>query len=273
MGRKLMGVLALAPRCRPAELRAKLSLGMAHLSPAGLSEQWLLRHCGDQHWSLIAQALGQDSAMFRSPDGRAVYAAFATTSLRSHVVGQPLLGRSVTLASSLFAVSDTRTGSRHKVDLNGTCLAEVSMISTFVSHDDCGSNTRIFRNRVLGEMQLPAADPDLADLDQSARATSRRLRGGVVDDAQRVYSERPAPMLDFNAVGLLYFPTFSRIAETAACAHGAADTPVTQRDVVYLGNINQGDEVTVYGAGRQSILTRQDGAPIAVVQTRRASRA
>ncbi|MEM1360359.1 MAG: hypothetical protein AAGF94_01415 [Pseudomonadota bacterium] len=37
---------------------------MTQLSPFRLSEQWLSRNCGDRHWALISDALGQQRARF-----------------------------------------------------------------------------------------------------------------------------------------------------------------------------------------------------------------
>jgi probable biosynthetic protein (TIGR04099 family) len=262
-----MAVVAFATRRAPVEDTVSLPLGMAQLSPTGLSEQWLLRFCGDQHWVLIAKALGQREAVFQAVDGRPVYAAFCATSLRFHAQSQPLLGKDAQILSSLFAVSDTRTGSTHQVMVAGKIIAELSMISSFVSHDATRSNTRIFRNSVLGDMHLPPAGDGLMRLDRQARETARRFRKVAAIDAPALYSERPVPALDFNAVGLLYFPTFSRIAETAAYARPARPDPVLGRDVVYLGNINQGDTVHVSGDGATSVMTRGDGSLIAAVQT------
>ncbi len=262
-----MSVVALAARPHRVEDTVALPLGMAQLSLGGLSEQWVLRFCGDRHWALIAKALGQRSAVFRAADGRPVYAAFCTTSLRFHTLSQPLLGQDARIVSGLFAVSDTRTGSRHQVVVAGKVVAELSMISTFVSHDASGSNTRIFRNTVLGDMQLPPAEAGLTQLDGQARDTAREFRRYAPDPAQAVHSERPTPSLDFNALGLLYFPTFSRIAETAAYSGAPRSGPVLRRDVVYLGNINQGDTVYVFDHGPISVMARGDGAPIAAVRT------
>ncbi len=266
-----MAVLALAARQAPVEDSVSLPLGMAQLSPVGLSEQWLLRFCGDQHWALIAKALGQREAVFHAADGRPVYAAFCATSLRFHALSQPLLGQDARIVSGLFAVSDTRTGSRHQVMVAGKVVAELTMISSFVSHDASGSNTRIFRNTVLGDMQLPPAGTELMQLDGQARDIARGLRKAPPIGAQAFYSERPTPALDFNAVGLLYFPTFSRIAETAAFTRSARSYPALRRDVVYLGNINQGDMVHVSDRGAITVITRGDGSLIAAVQTLSAS--
>ncbi|MDD7973136.1 Pnap_2097 family protein [Roseinatronobacter alkalisoli] len=249
-----------------------LMLGMAQLAPAGLSEQWLLRYCGDEHWRMVATALGQNDVIFRAADGRPVYAAFCTTSLKFHPAGRALLGQEVRIASALHAVSDTRTGSCHMITSQGGILAELRMISTFVSHDNSGSNKRIVRNSVLGQMHLPAADAALARLDCQARAMSRKMRLVHPADSTPVYAERPIPSLDFNAVGLLYFPTFSRLAETAEHARPSQPAPLLQRDVVYLGNLDQGDTVQMFGQGKRWFMARQDGALIAAGFTRRGAR-
>ncbi|EKE68304.1 Pnap_2097 family protein [Celeribacter baekdonensis] len=262
-----MAVVAFAARQAPVEEAVSLPLGMAQLSPAGLSEQWLLRFCGDQHWALIAKALGQREAVFHAEDGRPVYAAFCTTSLRFYPLSRPLLGQDAQILSRLFAVSDTRTGSTHQIMVGGERIAKVSMISTFVSHDASRSNTRIFRNTVLGDMQIMPAGPELMMLDGETRETARSLRKAAQVGVQTYYCERPTPSLDFNAVGLLYFPTFSRIAEAAAYARSERPEPVLGRDVVYLGNINQGDRVYVADHGTMSVMTRGDGSLIAAVQT------
>lgn len=264
-----MAVIAFAARHAPVETVAHLPLGMAQLSPQGLSEQWVLRFCGDQHWTLIAKALGQRDAVFRAPDGRPVYAAFCTTSLHMQP-SAALLGRNVQVESALFAVTQTRTGSRHRLVVDGMVIAEMSMISTFVSHDTSGCNTRIHRNSVLGQMHLPPAGPAVMALDDRARDAARRIRGIDLVGAQAIHAESPVPSLDFNAVGLLYFPTFSRIAETAAHATGPS-APVRQREVVYLGNINPGDTVRVFDQGPVQIMARQDGCPIAQVWTKQAA--
>lgn len=262
-----MAVVALAARRGPVEDAVSLPLGMAQLSPAGLSEQWVLRFCGDQHWALIAKALGQRSAVFHAADGRPVYAAFCATSLRLPAPSRALLGQDARIESKLFAVSDTRTGSQHRILVAGKVVAELWMISTFVSHDASGSNTRIYRNNVLGEMHLPEAEAGLMQLDGAARDTARRLRKSWPCGAQPIYTERPTPSLDFNAVGLLYFPTFSRIAEQADYLRTGRPDPAPGRDVVYLGNINQGDTVHVCDHGPMMVMTRGDGTPIAVLRS------
>lgn len=262
-----MSVVAFAAPRAPVRATAGLPLGMAQLCPTVLSEQWVLRFCGDQHWALIAKALGQREAVFHALDGRPVYAAFCATSLWLQGPTAPLLGRDVQVASALFVVTGTRTGSRHRLLVEGEVIAELSMLSTFVCHDASGSNRRIACASVMGEMRLPNAEDGLVRLDRQARDTVRELRQGGLSGAPEIHAERPVPSLDFYAVGLLYFLTFSRLAEAAAYAKTGRATPALQRDVVYLGNIDQGETVHVRDAGARLVITRDDGTPIAALRT------
>ena len=116
-------------------------------------------------------------------------------------------------------------------------------------------------------MHLPSAEAGLVALDGLARETARSLRGTDCAGAPEIHAERPVPSLDFNAVGLLYFPTFSRIAETAAFAHTGQCAPILGREVFYRGNINPGETVHVFDRGTTMLMARQDGAPIALVRT------
>jgi len=256
-----MTALALATLPPRVEARESVTLAMTHLSPFGLSEQWLLRDAGDRHWALIAQAMGQKQAVFTDANGRPVYAAFCATRLDLEPAA-PTLGERIVITSTLYAVSSTRIGSCHLLCQGARVLARLTMISVFVSRDASGSNRRIVRNAPRTRIDLPPAPHALADLGDRARAVSRDLRGHRLRQPA-VSRIAPIPALDFNAVGLLYFPTFSRLAETAGPTAGA----LRAREVVYLGNIDPGEAVCVHQAAGGLEMCRGDGATIAWVET------
>lgn len=244
---------------------ARQMLGMQQLGPHGLSEQWLLGFCGDLHWGLIAGALGQESLRFRTADGRPLYAAFCATRLELAPTG-PLLGEALEIRSDLAAAGGARLGSRHRFLHRGREIGALRMLSTFVAHDETGSNRRIVRARPARNCALPMAEPDLMALDARARDTSRALRGRTVPlaGAQRI---EPCHGLDFNAVGLLYFPSLTRLVETAA----RSTAPIRVRELVYLGNLDAGAAVHVLRAGRETLVARDDGSLIARAVEERAS--
>jgi probable biosynthetic protein (TIGR04099 family) len=260
--------LPLAPR------RAEpVYLGMMQLGPDGLSEQWLLRDGGDRHWALIAEAMGQDRAVFCDAEGRALYAAFCATSLVMARPDGPLLGQSAVIASALYEVSATQLGSVHHLHQAGVVIAELRMISTFVGRDESGSNHRILRRPPSRGLNLPPAPASLRALADQARQQARGPRDHDVA-APDALTLTPCPSLDFNAVGLLYFPTFSRLAEQAEWAASRPLAPLARRDVVYLGNLDRGENVSLRpgrpdpGAQTFDVL-RGDARIIARVTTRR----
>ena len=58
--------------------------GMPQLSYGGLSENWLLKECGDRHWWNLAGQLGFANPNFHDALGNRLYAAFtAVRSLKS----------------------------------------------------------------------------------------------------------------------------------------------------------------------------------------------
>ncbi|MCD1618737.1 Pnap_2097 family protein [Salipiger marinus] len=228
---------------RRVERRESLSLGMAMLSPFGLSEQWLLRDAGDRHWTLIADALGQSGIAFRDAEGHPVYAAFCATELTLARPSRPLLGTGIEITSTLHVVAANRIGSEHHIAGAEGWLGTLRMISCFLRHDGSGSNRRLLRSSLPGLDDLAAATPGLDRQHARARTLARQSRDTPATGPELLV-QTPVPALDFNAVGLLYFPTFSRLAEAAR----PCPAPLTGREVVYLGNLDQGEHVTVRAA-------------------------
>lgn len=258
-----MSALRPEPVRTETALAERMVLGMRHLSPFGLAEPWLLRDCGDRHWALIARAMGQERAVFADALGRPVYAAFCATRLDLAPVRRTLLGETVEIGSNLCALTPVRLGSVHRLTAGGRELARLEMISTFVSHDGSGSNRRILRSAPLGRLELPQAGADLLELENNARSLARAARAR--SPVAAIHAEVPAPALDFNAVGLLYFPTFSRLAETAQPGR----TALARREVVHLGNVDPGEAVSLHPAPCGLDVRRGDGEIIAHIRTRR----
>lgn len=244
-----------------------MTLGMAELQLDGISEQWFLKLCGDVHWSLIAKAMGQKRAVFEDVNGREVYAAFCATSLELQP-RQDLLAQDVEIFSSIFRVSQHQIGSEHKMFLSGNEIASLSMISTFVCHSGDRLNSAIIRNKYMPSLALELAPQSLLDLAKKARNIARRdldneNLGAPIDKIT------PCRSLDFNAVGLLYFPSFSKFAESIACSLNKSTKPLLKRDVVYLGNVDAGSALKFCSLGNYIYIKRDDGKLIAIISTQR----
>lgn len=251
------------PICRSTKIR----LGMAELQPDGLSEQWFLKFSGDIHWSLIAEAMGQKHSVFEDVNGQEVYAAFCVTSLAFQPM-TGLLAKDIVISSRIYQVNQHQIGSVHKVMLCEDVITSLSMISTFVSHGKDRSNRSIIRNKNMPQLLLDAAPQSLVQLAINARDVAKKSEVEV-ESAIHVCDINPCRSLDFNAVGLLYFPSFSKFAERAENHHHKIVEPLVMRDVVYLGNVDQDVSIGLYASGSDVYMKRDDGKLIAKVSTQR----
>lgn len=223
---------------------AQVRLGMAQCGWRGLSEGWLLRHLGDVHWAQIAQAMGQEAAVFQDEDGAPVYAAFCAIAVN---VAQPALARPgavLTIASRLRRLSATRLISFHDLSIDGLPFGDVTMITTFVRHDPTGRNAQIQRVQPRGVLTVPMMEPGAdAGLVEEAAQLARNFSA---DRPGRDTDVTPCPTTDFNAAGLLYCASYSALADRAewALVRDAAQGFLIRRRIVFLGNVDPGEPLT-----------------------------
>ncbi|WP_149139707.1 Pnap_2097 family protein [Gemmobacter caeruleus] len=251
-------------------------LGMAECGWRGLSEGWLLRHLGDVHWRQIADAMGQQAAVFHDATGAPVYAAFCAISER---IAQPELARPgalLTIASRLRRLSATRLISFHSLDIGGEDFAEVTLITAFVRHG-VGGNAHIRRAQPVGKLDLPMMEAGADDGFAEEAAQLYRGAGSAGDTLQTDVT--PCPTTEFNAAGLLYCANYPALADRAEWAlyPEAATRMLTRRKIVFLGNVDAGERVTAAvhtdraKPDRHSITLASNGRVIAQVVTEKLS--
>ncbi|CUH78691.1 putative biosynthetic protein, family [Tritonibacter multivorans] len=233
----------IAPRtaCLPHERLGQMTLGMAQLAPRGLSEDWWLKHLGDVHWQLIAEAVGQNTTVFRDRQGRQLYAAFCATEFAQSHPDRVGLGQNLDIRSTLWSVGHSRIQSNHRILAEGVEVAQVRLVSTFVAHMKANVNASVSR---ATPYLVPVLDPAPDDFARQAGQLAKSEKQTRHTGADHVALSTTVGA-DFNAVGLLYFPSFTRLLEQAevAFADGTPWRPVKRRLVLYFGNIEMGDSV------------------------------
>lgn len=244
------------------------TLGMAEMGVRGLSENWLLRRAGDLHWRLIARAMGQRGAVFTCAQGKPLYAAFCASQMRLTQPSLPQLGDRITLTATLTRVGRSRLASETRLALDGHPIGHIRLISTFVGHGRDGDNRSILRRAPRVMVAPPEAPARLVTLAQRA-ARIAAAPPVLIGEPQTLL---PCPAMDFNAAGLLYFPSFTALAERAAFARGADHTRLIRaRDVVYLGNVDPGAPVSFRfrdtSHGHLAQMTAE-GRPLALILSR-----
>lgn len=235
----------------------------------GLSEGWLFKHCGEQHWEYLCAALGVggvNSEEMRDDGGRRLYPTFVAIRARYAV---PL--NSVRMDERFRTAVSIRHYGRaffnsHVAFHNDAARFEVEMLTTFVARNREGLNDL--------HQSLPAArlayDAEPLSEPPALLSLSRRLRHKEVEDYDlggRHFSPHaaglglsaryePSPYSDYNGAGLLYFAAYPTITDTLERRlihnHGltadgtdwALRSSTVARDVFYHRNLNLGEELT-----------------------------
>ncbi|WP_428421824.1 Pnap_2097 family protein [Methylibium sp.] len=267
--------------------------GMPQLCPTGLSENWLLKECGHQHWLALARRQGRERPDFRDAAGNKAYAAFTTVRIRHARLDRVAENDSLRVVSRCLPVGRSQHFGLHELRGRGGRHARVEMLSTFVRRERAGDNRSVVRAALA-----PGAEAETDD-DQAALAAcalqlaerGRALRSGQWQpgfglEAQRGAALRefrftPCPHNDFNGADLLYFASFQAIVDRAEWAwFGTAALPVlAERELAFYGNVNVGESLTVLLRGVQEsrdelshwceVRRAGDGARLADVLTRK----
>lgn len=227
-----------------------LEVGMPELCGAGLSEVWLQKACGAQHWRGIEHLVGQPSQAWRDVGGRRIYASFGW--LRSLHTGLATVaeGDRLSLSSELCWRSRTQVMSRHRLRGAEQAVATVEMLSVFISRHVEGDNHSVRRAEFANEpaWAISQESPPAQALLQHVRswrhsAATRSIQG-------ERWSIVPCARTDFNGAGLLYFPSFTAFADRAMESWGWLGPYhlVQSRECLFLGNVRVGETVTVLGS-------------------------
>lgn len=261
--------------CDGPELVERHVLGMAEMGYRGLSEQWLKRRAGDLHWRLIARAMGQRDALFTCSEGEPLYAAFCATSLQMTKPHLPCLGGEITLAADLYRVGSGRLASHLRITLDGNVVGHLVLISIFVGRSQVGINRSVIRRSPRALAMPPEAPLAVRRVAEQASVVVRQHKHHCGDFSNLTGAQKvlPCPSTDFNAAGLLYFPSYSALADRALFQAGEKHNKVIAcRHVVYLGNVEPGEWTDIsfrnQAWGHDVMLYGAEQRPLALMRVR-----
>jgi probable biosynthetic protein (TIGR04099 family) len=260
--------------------------GMPQLSYAGLSENWLLKECGDLHWNRLAHEHGMDKPEFRDMNGRKAYAAFVALNISGAMLDSVGENDPFYIRQAFAPAGRAQFFSRQTVATAAGDVARVDMLSAFVSRRQ-GRDNRTAGRAALPEAAAARPHSHAQEVGEHARrfdviARSRRKampqRALGPTHADFVFS--PCPHNDFNGANFMYFAAFIALADRAEWRHFRPRPllALVSRQVFYFGNVNVGEDVAVHflagefaadgSLSHRCILFRtEDGAPIAEIFT------
>ncbi|SAL05696.1 hypothetical protein AWB78_07647 [Caballeronia calidae] len=224
--------------------------GMPQLNIAGLSENWLLKECGDRHWDALARETQSD---FISDEGSRAYAAFTSIRLRAQGMRDVRENDTFCIRTELSRVGPARHLSEHRVSGRDAMSVAVSMMSTFVLRTEARNNRSVARasfSTLKGD--IVPMNSAISDMQEAARAL--RLREADARIAELGLHEDttcapltflPCPYNDFNGADFLYFASFQAFADRAEWqTWRLEDTPaIVSRELHFHGNIDVGESL------------------------------
>lgn len=243
-------------------LQAKYFIGMPHMSLQGLSENWLLKECGHQHWLALAKRLDLPAPHFVDQQGRKMYAAFLVVKISNAALHQVTENSRLWIETQLMRVSSSRSYSRHDLYLNDVAIdrvnadrqpiAQVELLSSFVSRSEFGNNQSVARGEMAkGDWSANEAASQMMAQHKAGRALPNTAL--LVSEVPFVY--QPCPYVDFNGADFLYFAQFQAVMDRAerffqsdlqALNHTSERNSMAlwqtvERTICYYGNINLDD--------------------------------
>jgi probable biosynthetic protein (TIGR04099 family) len=248
-----------------AQAHSSFEVGLPQLSPRGLSESWLWKECGQQHWTMLASVLQLPSA--GANQRRHCYAAFTAVRMERANLGSVAEGDNLSLTAWLDRRSRAQFVSRHVAKRGDEIVAILTIASAALG-------------RFAGTGQsIPAPQPSKTrrgegvELWRVARQMRSHQRNRHYDfDLQSLSEEswfwfRPCPRHDFNGAGFLCFASFQSIVDRAHWSRAIEDETDSEprsRDIFYYGNIDVGDSVRVLRAGKRVGPDRRSGRDIGI---------
>ncbi|SAK99874.1 hypothetical protein AWB77_06036 [Caballeronia fortuita] len=223
--------------------------GMPQLNLAGLSENWLLKECGDRHWDALARETQSD---FIADEGSRAYAAF--TSIRLHASGIHDVRENDTfgIRTALSRIGPVRHVSEHRVEGGRGEIAALSMLSTFVRRTEARRNRSVARATFSAlKGHVAPMSPLVAGMQDRARRLRLREHDanvaalGLHDAACAPLEFVPCPYNDFNGADFLYFASFQAFVDRAEWQTWRLhDAPaLVSRELHYHGNIDVGESI------------------------------
>jgi probable biosynthetic protein (TIGR04099 family) len=267
---------------------------MPQLAYAGLSENWLLKECGDLHWDCLAQGYGMIKPDFRDVSGKKAYAAFTAIRISKATLDRVCENDRIQIDCSVAPATRAQFFSRHVAHRPDGVIARVDMLSAFVFRRRGQDNRSVERALLRVNERWAGGNPEwqteegmrLAEQARARRA-GIRLAGATAPDiaplegpAPQTFVFSPCPNNDFNGANFMYFATFAALADRAEWHFFKPESLLTliSREIFFYGNVNVGEDVAVRlmssqrpdgdGLSHRCVIVRlADGCAIAEVFT------
>lgn len=244
---------------------------------SGLSENWLFKHCGEQHWNCLCEAMGVggvESSEMRDDHGSKLYPTFVTIRARySRPLASVDMDERFRTSVELAHFGRAFFNSTIRFE-RGEAVFVLEMLTAFAARKRQGHN-ELHRSEPLSHLAYGSRrltqPPPLLRLSQAWRhgeVGEHELLGYRFRPEEQSLDEvmlyEPSPYTDYNGAGLLYFAAYPTIADTLERriltdrrllnGHGPANgqrdwalsASTVGRDVFYYRNLDLGQKLVAH---------------------------
>lgn len=230
----------------------------------GLSENWLFKYLGANHWEMLCRGLGTDSTHLQNEDGERLYASFVRIRMdAARAICAFRENEHITLNGQLQRYGNEMYFSdfafTSQADATKTIQAQ---LMTIFSVRASSGNQKLLRSEarqsnagITALKTMPAFGQEYRKI-KLQKLTSIRLKGHefVLSDAVLFEKEyRLNPYYDVNGVGLIYFAAYPTISDSCESHYFNTLHPTGKRweqqyftlarDLLYYANCELSDTI------------------------------
>lgn len=231
-----------------------VEIKMPQMTNSALSENWLLKYLGDNHWTLIAKGFNKKSSDIIDQNGNRLYATFVrvtykTSSLDKFQENDILKFNSKIEGFGRNTFISSVNGNSNFNNIQATLL---TTFSTRLQNDNTEiskGNTELFPNKIhqLSKSPIQLTEYRLLKKRLLDEISTRYGIFPIVDDVIFSCEYELNPYYEINGVGLLYFASYPIISDKCCLKYFKAQEFLSfntiYRDVFYFANCNPNDRI------------------------------
>jgi len=233
-------------------ISSSVEIGMPQMANSALSENWLLKFIGNEHWKLLSKGFNKKTSEFTDDLGNRRYASFIRINYSLSPLKNFKENDIITFNSDIFGFgNETFLSKINGLSSNNFINSNLMTVFSIRAKDN---NTKLIKSHSKNEniqiKQLSKMPNFINDY--------RIMRNGSIDKVSTNSGDfiitddvifsciyKINPFYDINGVGLLYYASYPIISDMCFQNYNDHYTyyQTTFRDIFYFANANRDEEI------------------------------
>jgi probable biosynthetic protein (TIGR04098 family) len=232
-----------------------IKIGMPEMANSCLSENWLLKFIGNEHWKLIARGFAENNDIVLEGFGKErVYPSFVRLNYNVTPLNHFMENDEINFKTKIFSFDNRAFISETKgYTSDDNKHIDAKYISLFSARKDENSNELEICNNDISNHNIKELLETPAEFNEYRLARKYLLEtittpyGEFEISEEELYSSvyEINPYIDINGVGLLYFAAYPIISDLQLLRYNKNlfYWSTTYRDIFYFSNMNIDDRI------------------------------